>query len=113
MGKESNSKLVHKCSLLRAAIYEILRISSGSPSGLPYSSDKEYWMTMDDGTRYKILKNCGVFANLDYIHIYGGNNEHWKRTNGDKIFLENFSTKDDVGGIRFVMNESIIVFWSW
>ena len=47
---------------------------------------------------------------MDHIHIYGGNNEHWKRTNGDEIFLDNFLTKDDDRGIRFVMNESFIIF---
>ena len=51
----------------------------------------------DDGTRYKIPENCGVFANLDYIHIYGGNNQHWKRINRDEIFLDNFLTEDDGG----------------
>ena len=58
---------------------------------------------------YLNLIKCN-FAHQDFIQIYGGDNENWKQTNGDKIFLENFLTEDEDGGLRFVVNESFIAF---
>ena len=111
MGKQYNIKLINKCSLFRAAVHEIMRISSVVFGGLHHLSYSDYWVELDDGTRYKIPKNYLVTPNLDYIHIYGkGKDEHWKRTNGDEIILDNFLIKDDDGGIRFVTNESFIPF---
>ena len=114
MGNEYNLKLVNKCPLFRAAIYETLRISSVVYQGVAHTSYNDYWIEMDDGkTRYKIPKNCNVIPNVDYIHIYGGINENWVRTNGDEIILDNFLTQDDddVNGVkRFIINKSFIGF---
>ena len=111
MGKEYNFKLVNKCPLFRAAIHEILRISSTVYQGIMHISYSDYWVELDDGKRYKIPKNYLVTPNMDYIHIYGkGKDEHWKRINGDEMILENFLAKDEDGGIRFVVNESYIPF---
>ena len=111
MGKEYNIKLINKCHLFRAAVHEILRLSSVAFMGVFRSSSKDYWIELDDGKKYKIPANTLINYNTDYIHIYGENrNENWKRTNEDEIILENWLTKDDDGGIRFVMNESFIAF---
>ena len=110
MGKEFNLKIVHKCPIFRAAIYETMRISSVVFAGVNRKSFNDYWITMDDGTRYKIPKGTMTFLNMDFIHIYGGENENWIQTNGDKMCLENFLVKDDDGGLRFVVNESFMAF---
>ena len=110
MGKEYNLKLVHKCPLFRAAVHEIIRLSAVVYCGIHHLSFNDYWITLDDGRKYKIPKNCSVFANMEYIHVYGGKNEKWKRVNKDEIILENFLTEDDDGGIRFVVNESFVAF---
>ena len=107
---EFNLKLVNKCPLFRAAVHEILRISSVVFAGIGHITRKDYWVTLQDGKRYKIPKNTSIKPNIEYIHIYGGDKEHWKKTNGDEIVLENFLTEDDDGGIRFVMNESFVSF---
>ena len=57
-----------------------------------------------------IIINSGTVPNLDFIHIDGGDNENWKKTNRDKMYLENFLTEDDDGELRFVVNESLISF---
>ena len=110
MGNEFNLKMVNKCPLFRAAIHETMRISSVTYVGGEHCSYSDCWVTLDDGTRYKIPKNVTLSPNVDFIHIYGGENENWKRTEGDKMFLENFLVEDDDGGVRFVVNESFIPF---
>ena len=111
MGKEYNLKFANKVPLLRAAVHEILRISSVVYSGVAHKSFKDYWIELDDGARYKVPKNTQIHTNIDYIHIYGkGKDEHWKRTNGDEIILENFLTEDEDGGIVVsVLSKSFIV----
>ena len=109
MKKEFDLKIVNKCPLLRAVIHEIMRIASVINSGVPHTSFKDYWIELDDGKRYKIPKNSLIQVNVEYIHIYG-KKENWKRTNGDELILENWLIEDDDGGIRFVMNESFILF---
>ena len=109
MGQEFNLKMVNKCVLFKAAIHEIMRISSVVFNGLNRTTFKDHWITMDDGTRYKIPKNTQIRPDVEFVHIYG-QDEHWKRVNGDEIILENFLTKDEDGENRFVVNESFIPF---
>eukprot|EP01084_Bolivina_argentea_P182723 315402_1 len=107
--KEFNLKIVNKCGVFRAAIHEIMRISSVAPMGQERISFSDEWITSDDGKKYKIPKNTIVMPNSEYIHIGGDKNEHWKRINGDEIILENFLI-DDKDGLRFVVNKSFIPF---
>eukprot|EP01084_Bolivina_argentea_P277844 474493_1 len=99
-------KMVNKCPLFRAYIYEILRISSVSYQGVSHISFKDYWITVN-GNKYKIPKHTMVLTNVDYIHIHNKNNEHWKHVDGDKIHLDNFLSDDKT---KFVMNESFVGF---
>lgn len=111
MGNGYNMSLVNKCPLLRAAIHEMLRISSTTFMGGAHVCFTDYWITLDDGRKYKIPKNCPVFQNLDYIDIYGkGKDENWKTTDGDKLVLENWLIEDEDGGIGFKINKSFISF---
>ena len=64
MGKEYDMKLVNKCPLFRAAVHEILRISSVAFFGLARMSEQDYYLTMDDGTKYKIPKRTLIQTNL-------------------------------------------------
>ena len=109
--KEFSFKLMNKCPLFRACIHEIMRISSVVFQGVFRMGSKDYWITLDDGKKYRIPAWATIQTNLDYIQIDGGGkDEHWKRTNGDEIILENFLKKDEDGGVRFVLNESFIPF---
>ena len=112
MGNEYDIKLINKCPIFRAVVHEILRISSIAFMGVERGSYTDYWLTMDDGTKYKIPKGVNIFTNVDCIHIKDDNREEsWKKTNGDEIILDNFLIKNEEDDtMRFVKNESFIAF---
>ena len=101
-------KLVNNCPLFKAFVHEVLRISSVVFLGVPHFSNKDLWVQVDDGNKYKIPKGTQMRANIEYIHIYNQKDENWKNGKGDggRMILENFL--DEQG--NFVMNKSFIDF---
>jgi len=78
--------------LLRAFVYETLRISSATPLGFPRYANEDFTVNVDN-KEYLIPKHSRIIYNIEYIHKVS-NKEHWRSNDEDKICFENWIEYD-------------------
>jgi len=98
-----------QCPLLRALIYEILRVSAVVPVGAEHIPIKD--TTIDvNGKEYCLPKGAIVQYNTDHIQRYKSD-DSWKSVDAHNIHLENWLTKDkNTNEYKFIYNDGLVLF---
>ena len=109
--KEFEFSIITQLHVFRAFIYEVLRISSVIPTGLPHMTSKDHVIDID-GNKIVIPRKTMCHQNTYFMHKYLDWNDGNKILDeeNNSIHLDYWLKDDGNGNKKFKINDNFILF---